>query len=130
VECEHLTHLIIGAAMEVHRAVGPGFLESVYKKALLHELQLRGLSTNVELELLVKYKDLIVGRHRVDMVIADRIIVELKAMSGITDIHIAQALSYMKASGLEIALIINFGEESLVWKRLVRSRGLRGFTGF
>ena len=106
--------------MEVHRALGPGFLESIYRKALLHELHLRSVPTKAELEVRVAYKDLIVGKHRLDMVVEDRVIIELKAAVGITDIHIAQALSYMKATGLEIAIIINFGQDSLVWKRLIK----------
>ena len=119
-EYEQLTHAIIGAAMEVHRALGPGFLESIYRNALLYELGLRSISTKAEFEVQVAYKDRIVGRHRLDMVVADHVIIELKAVGGITDIHIAQALSYMKATGLELSLIFNFGEESLVWKRLIK----------
>src|SRR5713226_6588494 len=106
--------------MEVHRALGPGFLESIYRNALLHELRLRNMSTKAEIEVQVAYKDLIVGRHRLDMLVEDDVIIELKAISGINDIHIAQVLSYMKATRLEIGLIINFGEESLVWKRLIK----------
>jgi GxxExxY protein len=120
VEYEQLTHAIIGAAMEVHRALGPGFLESIYRNALIHELHLRNLSTKAELEVQVDYKDLIVGRHRLDIVVEDRVIIELKAASGIIDIHIAQVLSYLKATRLEVGLILNFGEESLVWKRLIK----------
>lgn len=96
------------------------FLESIYKNALLHELCLRGISTRTELEVRVPYKDRIIGKHRVDIFVEDEVIVELKAISGIAGIHMAQALSYMKATGAEIGLIINFGEESLVWKRLIR----------
>ena len=106
--------------MEVHRALGPGFLESIYRNALLYELGLRSISTKAEFEVQVAYKDRIVGRHRLDMVVADHVIIELKTVGGITDIHIAQALSYMKATGLELSLIFNFGEESLVWKRLIK----------
>ena len=117
---EGITESIIGSAMEVHRALGPGFLESIYKNALLHELRLRGLSPKTELEVQVVYRDRIVGTHRLDIVIEDRVIVELKAVSGLVQIHIAQTLSYMKAIGSEVGLVINFGEDSLVWKRLLR----------
>lgn len=106
--------------MEVHRDLGPGFLESIYKNALLHELQLRGISVKSELEVQVAYKDRVVGRHRLDLVIESEVIVELKAISGIADIHIAQTLSYMKAMAIEVGLIINFGEDSLSWKRLIK----------
>jgi GxxExxY protein len=116
---EALTQTIIGASMEVHRALGPGFLESIYKNALLHELRLQGLSPKTEVEVSVTYKDRVIGAHRLDITI-DRVIVELKAVSAIADVHIAQTLSYMKAVGSEVALVINFGQESLVWKRLLR----------
>jgi GxxExxY protein len=108
--------------MEVHRALGPGFLESIYRNALSRELLLRGLSTNAEFEVHVKYKDFIVGRHRIDLLVEERVIVELKATHGMAEIHFSQALSYMKATNLPISLIINFGESSLTWKRIVRTR--------
>ena len=107
--------------MDVHSALGPGFLESIYKNALLHELRLRGIAAKPELEVEIAYKDLIVGRHRLDLFVADEVVVELKAISGIAEIHVAQALSYMKATHVEVGLIINFGEESLTWKRLIKS---------
>ena len=124
---ESLTHAIIGAAMDVHSALGPGFLESIYKNALLHELRLRGISVKSELEVEVTYKDLIVGRHRLDLIVEDEVVVELKAIGGLAEIHLAQALSYMKATQVEVGLIINFGEDSLSWKRLVRTS--RASTG-
>ena len=124
---EGLTRTIIGAAMEVHRVLGPGFLETIYKKALLHELGLRGLSTTAEsFEVWVAYKGQLVGKHRLDVIVNDEVIVELKAIvSGIHNVHVAQALapgSYMKARAVPIGLVVNFGEESLTWKwfRLVR----------
>jgi GxxExxY protein len=124
---EGLTHAVIGAAMDVHSALGPCFLESIYKNALFHELRLCGISAKPELEVEVTYKDLIVGRHRLDLFVEDEVVVELKAISGLAEIHIAQALSYMKATQVEVGLIINFGEDSLYWKRLVRKS--RASTG-
>ena len=106
--------------MEVHREMGPGFLESIYKKALLYELQLRNVSTSTEVEVQVLYKDLIVGRHRLDIVANSQVVIELKAVSVIMDIHIAQVLSYLRATGLSVGLILNFGGESLIWKRLIK----------
>jgi len=105
--------------MEVHRALGPGFLESIYKAALLHELRLRGFSPRTEVEVRITFKDMVVGKHRLD-VLVDGVILELKAVSAIAEVHIAQTLSYMKAVGSEIGLVINFGQESLTWKRLAR----------
>ena len=121
-ELEDLTRTIIGAAMEVHRALGPGFLESIYRNALSRELLLPGLSSNAEFEVQVKYKDFVVGRHRMDLVVEDQVIVELKAIQGMADVHIAQALSYMKATNLPVSLIVNFGESSLTWRRLAKTR--------
>lgn len=109
--------------MEVHRLLGPGFLESLYKRALLHELSLRGLDTKTELEIDIAYKDHPIGKHRLDILVNDSVIVELKAVSAISAMHIAQALSYLTASSHELALILNFGTRSLSWKRLIKSRG-------
>ena len=106
--------------MKIRRALGRGFWESIYRNALLHELRLRGISTKAEMEVRVAYKDLVVGRHRVDLVVEDEVIIELKAINGIADIHMAQALSSMKATGLEAGLIVNFGEDRLAWKRRIR----------
>ncbi len=116
-----LTGQIIGAAMEVHRLLGPGFVEAIYQRALLQELQLRGLETEIERRIVVSYKDEVVGVHRLDMIVQKCVVVELKAVSSIMDVHRAQAISYLKASGIEVALILNFGEPSLAFKRVVRS---------
>ena len=116
--------------MEVHNVLGPGFLESVYKHALTHELVLRGLCTTTEAEVPIPYKGHLVATHRLDLVVGNSVIVELKAITSLSDIHIAQVLSYLKATNLELALLFNFGEPSLVWKRLIKSRGFRGFRGF
>ena len=93
-EHELLTRTIIGAAMEVHRELGPGFLEAIYKNALLHELCLLGIPASTEVEVHVVYKDHAVGKHRLDIVVEGKVIVELKAISGIGQIQLAQTLSY------------------------------------
>jgi len=113
----------MGAAMEVHNLLGPGFLESIYKRALLHELGLRGLTAKTEVEVRIEYKTYQVGKHRLDMVVNDSVIVEIKGVSAITDVHMAQTLSYLQATSLQLALLINFGGPSLSWKRLIKSRG-------
>ena len=117
-----LSYDIIGAAMEVHRVLGSGFLESIYKHALLHELHLRGVETQTEVEVHISYKDRHIGKHRLDILVANNIIVEIKGVSAINDIHIAQVLSYLKATNLQLAMILNFGGSSLSWKRLIKSR--------
>jgi len=108
--------------MEVHRTLGPGFVESVYRNALCHELKTRGLAFSAEQEVRITYKSLVVGRDRLDLLIENSVIVELKALSGIADAHLAQATSYMRATGMRVSLVVNLGEPKLVWKRLVNSR--------
>jgi GxxExxY protein len=125
-----LTGQIIGAALEVHRTLGPGFIESIYHRALVHELTLHRLACQAEVHIDVQYKTQIVGKHRLDLVVENTVIVELKAVSAILDTHVAQALSYLKATNIEVALIINFGLPSLAWKRLIKSRELRELREF
>ena len=112
---------ILGAAMDVHREIGPGFLEVIYQRALKHELELIGMSAEAEVDYAVECKDLVVGRHRVALIVEQTVVLELKASSAINQAHIAQTLSYLKATRLELALILNFGTPSLQWKRLIRS---------
>jgi len=114
-----LTHNIIGAAFEVHGKLGPGFLEMIYRRALLHELSLRGLSGQTEVEIHVPYKHISAGKHRLDLIVEQQVVVELKAIATLSDIHTAQALSYLKATGLKVAIVVNFGGPTLVWKRLI-----------
>jgi GxxExxY protein len=125
-----LTGQIIGAAMEVHRTLGPGFVESIYHRALLHELGLRRLFCETEVHVEVSYKNQLIGQHRLDLVVENTVIVELKAVSAIVDTHIAQTLSYLKATNIEVALIVNFGLPSLTWKRLIKSREFRELREF
>jgi GxxExxY protein len=88
------------------------------------------LACQAEVHIDVQYKTQIVGKHRLDLVVENTVIVELKAVSAILDTHVAQALSYLKATNIEVALIINFGLPSLVWKRLIKSRELRELREF
>ena len=106
--------------MEVHRALRPGFLESVYEAALAHELTLRGIPFEQQKRLLVQYKGQQVGDFVADLVVDGQIILELKAVSGLTAVHEAQAHNYLAATGLRLAIILNFGAVSLQQKRIVR----------
>ncbi len=106
--------------MEVHKALGPGFLESIYRNGLQKELALRKISASSEAEVEIVYKNTVIGRHRFDLFVQDQIVVELKAVSALAEIHTAQVLSYLKAAGTQVGLVINFGEESLTWRRLIR----------
>jgi GxxExxY protein len=107
-EDEELAHQIIGAAIEVHRLLGPGFLESVYERALCHELTLRGVTFERQKDLFVPYKDIEIAGQRLDLLVGGRVIAELKAVETIAPIHQAILLSYLKAMRLRLGLIINF----------------------
>jgi GxxExxY protein len=103
-----LSFQIIGAALEVHRELGPGLLESAYRECLCRELDIRGLQFEKEKPIQVLYKDAIVTAYRADIIVEDSVIVELKAVSQLNSIFAAQLLSYLKASGLCLGILINF----------------------
>ncbi|GAB4581304.1 MAG: GxxExxY protein [Anaerolineales bacterium] len=115
-----LSFVIIGAAMEVHRILGPGFLESTYHAALIHELSLRNIPFQQHVKLPITYKGEIIGNYEADIVIDGKIILELKAVDHIHEKHLAQAHHYLTATGLDLAIVINFGEDSLKSKRVIR----------
>ena len=117
---KELSYAVVGAAMEVHRTLGPGFLESVYEEALAHELALRGIPFERQKRLPVQYKGQLVGEYVADLIVDDEIILELKAVSKITAAHEAQAHNYLAATGLRLAILLNFGASSLQQKRIVR----------
>lgn len=117
-----LTRRIIGCAIKVHKTLGPGYDESYYQKALIHELVSAGLTVRREVEFKVFYGDLYLGTKRIDLVVED-CVVELKAKSGLESIDAAQVVSYLKASGCTVGLLINFGCVKVQAKRFVSSRG-------
>lgn len=108
-----LTSRVLGAAMEVHSILGPGYLESVYEEALTIELNLRKIPFERQKTIRLKYKDHDVGESRLDLLVNETLIVELKAVESISNIHTAQVLSYLKSTGLYLGLIINFNVVSL-----------------
>ncbi|MCU0462113.1 MAG: GxxExxY protein [Bacteroidales bacterium] len=111
---------IIGKCFEVHNNLGAGFLEIVYKDALEYEFRKAGIPYEREKEYLVRYKEVILPhRFFADFVVYDKIILEIKGVSGIADEFIAQAINYLKVSGNKLALIVNFGELKLYYKRIV-----------
>jgi len=112
-ENDILTQKIIGAAIEVHRTLGPGLLESIYEEALCHEFDLRGIGYTRQVEIDVIYKGKIIKGQRIDVLIEDEVIVEIKSLSKLPEVSMAQVLSYLKATGLKRALIINFGAKML-----------------
>ena len=111
---------IIGLCMEVHNNLGKGFLEIVYKDALEYEFRKNNIPFEREKEYVVNYKDIILPhKFYADFVVFDKIILEVKGMVGIAEEHIAQGLNYLKVSGCKLGLIVNFGELSLQYKRVV-----------
>ena len=115
-----LTERIIGCAMEVHRKLGPGYLESVYEKALVIELGVQGISCRNQVPLPVSYREQPIGDFIADIVVADTVILELKACLLLHVRHEAQLVNYLMATGLDIGLLINFGGDSLQFKRKYR----------
>lgn len=112
-----LTFEIIGAAMEVHRELGPGFTEQVYQAAMERELALRDIPFVAQKHIQIMYKGALIADYYLDLVVAEKVDVELKALKELATVHHAQVLSYLKASGLQVGLLINFGETSLQHKR-------------
>lgn len=118
-----LTHRIIGCAMAVHSYLGNGFQEVIYQRALAYELQLANLSFLREIEVEIFYKDMPnpLGIRRADFIVENKVLIELKALSAIEEVHWAQTLNYLRAYRIEIGLLINFGEKSLNFKRFILS---------
>jgi GxxExxY protein len=116
-----ITEKIIGCSFEVHKFLGNGFQEVIYQRALSWELNQAGLAFAREIEQDIFYKDLPepIGRRRADFVVDGKVLVELKAVIELQDVHLAQVLNYLKAYRLEVGLLINFGSKSLTFKRLI-----------
>jgi GxxExxY protein len=112
-EVEELAHKVIGAAIEVHRHLGPGFSESCYEEALTIELPLRAIAFRRQHEVDIHYKGRVITTHRLDLLVGDMLVVELKAIERINPVHVKQTLSYLTACGLELGLIFNFAVGSL-----------------
>jgi len=116
---EELTHKIIGCSMEVHKALGNGFQEVIYQRALEIELGFQGLLFEREKELPIFYRGQNIGTRRVDFFIDGKVMVELKAIIELEDVHLAQAKNYLEAYKMEVGLLVNFGAKSLQFKRLI-----------
>ena len=117
-----ITGKVIGASMTVHKILGNGFQEVIYQRALAYEMTEWELNFKREFEMPIFYKDKKVGERRVDFLIEEVISVEIKSVSKLDEIHLAQALNYLEAYNLEIGLLINFGTKSLEYKRLINSK--------
>ncbi len=116
-----ITEKIIGASFEVHGFLGNGFQEVIYQRALAYELWVKGLNYQREIEMDIFYKDLKepIGTRRADFIVEEKIVVEIKAVIELQDVHLAQILNYLKAYRMEVGLLINFGSKSMTFKRVV-----------
>jgi GxxExxY protein len=113
-----LTHKIIGCAMKVHSTLGNGFQEVIYQRALAIEMQFQGLSFEREKEMPIYYREMHIGTRRVDFFVENAVMVELKAIEKLEDVHKAQAINYCEAYNMADGLLINFGSQSLEFKRV------------
>ncbi len=107
-ELDRLAHQVIGAAIEVHRALGPGLLEGVYEKALCIEFELRGITFQTQASVGITYKGRPVGKGRLDLLVGERLIVEIKSVEKLAPIHLAQMISYLRMTNRSLGLLINF----------------------
>ena len=119
---DKLTYQIIGCAMEVHKILGNGFQEVIYQRCLAIELERAGLSFGREVEHPIYYRGVEVGSRRADFIVANQVVVELKALTALEDVHIAQAKNYVVAYDFEVGLLINFGAKSLEYKRIFNDK--------
>ncbi len=115
-----LTGKIIGCAMEVHRTLGNGFQEVIYQRALAIEFSRLGLDFSREHEMDIHYKGELIGTRRVDFFVGGTVMVEIKAIIQLEDVHLAQAINYLEAYKMEVGLLINFGARSLEFKRVMK----------
>jgi GxxExxY protein len=113
-----LSYKVMQAVFEVHNTLGSGFVESVYEEALIYELELRGIAFERQKEIVVHYKGRTVGTHRLDLVVDDKIVLELKAVSALTDAFKQQTLSYLRATGAKLGILINFGTRRVEYTRI------------
>ena len=122
---QDLTYKIIGCAMEVHKHLGNGFQEVVYQRALSIEMNMQDIKFSREHEMKLQYKGYDIGTRRVDFFVENIIMVEIKALINLEDVHLAQAMNYVEAYNLEIGLLINFGAKSLQYKRVHHNTNLK-----
>lgn len=115
---DKLTETIIQSVIKVHQVLGPGFLESVYRKALLVELRRRGLAAETESDVVIYYEGEEVGHHRLDILVESRVIVELKTVEALSKTHYAQVRSYLKAASLRLAILVNFAGVKADFRRI------------
>jgi GxxExxY protein len=116
---DEITEKIIGCAFTVSNVLGSGFLEKVYENALVHDLRKNGLEVKQQQAIIIKYDNVVVGEYVADLLVENQILVELKACKALEDIHFAQCINYLKATGLRICLLLNFGTPKIQVKRII-----------
>lgn len=114
-----LSYKIMGAIFEVHKKLGPGFLESVYEKALIEELSGRGIQVETEKVIDLTYKSKKIGIHRLDLIVDDKVVIELKTVERFSIHHKAQLTSYLKASGYKLGILVNFSKSKVEYQRVL-----------
>lgn len=127
-EQDALVKATVGAAYEVANILGCGFLEKVYERALVTELELRGLTCGSQVAFPVMYKDRCAGDYVANLIVGDQLLIELKCVESFSNQHIAQCINYLRASGLSLALLINFQKPKVEWRRVVYSRAFAAKT--
>jgi GxxExxY protein len=118
---EETVQTVVGAAYEVSNVLGAGFLEKIYERALIEELSLRGVRVKAQAPFPVAYKGKRIGTYAADLVVEDRLLVEVKCVEQFSNEHLAQCINYLKASGLHLALLINFRRPKVEWRRVVHN---------
>jgi GxxExxY protein len=118
---EALVEKVVGAAYEVSNVLGAGFLEKIYERALVEELNLRSVRVRAQAPYPVAYKGKHIGRYSADLVVDDRLLVEVKCVEGFSNEHLAQCINYLKVSGLHLAVLINFRRPKVEWRRIVHN---------
>ena len=118
---EATVETVVGAAYEVSNVLGAGFLEKIYERALMEELRLRGVQVKAQAPFPVAYKGKRIGTYAADLVVEDRLLVEVKCVEQFSNEHLAQCINYLKASGLHLALLINFRQPKVEWRRVVHN---------
>ena len=117
---DDLTYRIIGCAMTVHRELGPGFQEVIYQRALAMEMDREGIDFGREVEQPIYYREVEIGSRRADFIVGNRVVVELKALTELQAVHLAQAKNYVVAYGFDVGLLLNFGAQSLDYRRIYK----------
>lgn len=120
-ELDILANKVIGVAIDIHKSLGPGFTEKIYAKAVVHDLQENGIQCETEKSIQIRYKNLLLGQQRIDLIAEDELIIEFKNVPKIQGVHLKQMLSYLKVANKRLGLILNFNNSQLEIKRVANN---------